>query len=70
VIVLASLHVLAVLFYVAVKRQSLLRPMLSGDKLAAAGVEASVDSATTRFAALVVFGLCLGLAWWVSTLRS
>ena len=70
VIVLASLHVLAVLFYVTARRQSLVRPMLSGDKLAAAGVEASVDSATTRFAALMVFLLCMGAAWWVSTLRT
>jgi cytochrome b len=70
VIVLASLHVLAVLFYVTVKRHSLLRPMLSGDKLATADVKASVDSATTRLAALMVFLLCVGAAWWVSTLRS
>jgi len=70
VIVLVSLHLLTVLFYVAFKRRSMVRPMLSGDKLAAVGVKSSVDSVATRLTALAVFMVCMGAAWWVSTLRT
>ena len=70
VIALVSLHVLAVLFYVMVKRHSLVRPMISGDKLTAGTVAPSRDAAATRLVALVVFMLCMSFAWWISTLRS
>lgn len=72
VIALVSLHVLAVLFYVLVKRHRLVRPMVTGDKLlgAAGGhVAASRDDAASRLLALVLFALCAGLAYWVSSLR-
>lgn len=69
VIALASLHVLAVLFYVLVRRQTLVRPMISGDKLTAASVAPSRDVAATRLLALVVFMLCAGFAWWVASQR-
>lgn len=68
VIALASLHVLAVLFYVLVKRHRLVAPMLSGDKhIAAAG---SRDDAASRGFALVLALLCAGVAYWVSSLRA
>lgn len=70
VIALATLHVLAVLFYVVAKRQVLVRPMLSGDKLVAVDATASADSIWTRLGALAVFLLCMSAAWWVSTLRT
>ena len=69
VIALASLHVLAVLFYVLVKRQTLVRPMISGDKLTAGSVAPSRDVAATRLLALLVFMLCAGFAWWIASLR-
>lgn len=69
VIVMASLHVLAVLFYVLVKRDTLVRPMFSGDKLTAGTVTPSRDVAATRLVALVVFMLCAGFAWWIASLR-
>lgn len=71
VIALVSLHVLAVLFYVLVRRHRLVRPMVTGDKLLAAGssVTPSRDDAVSRLLALVLFALCAGLAWWVSSLR-
>lgn len=71
VIALVSLHVLAVLFYVLVRRHRLVRPMMTGDKLLAAGgaVTPSRDDAVSRLLALVLFALCAGLAWWVSSLR-
>ena len=68
VIALASLHVLAVLFYVLVKRHPLVAPMVSGDKhIAAAG---SRDDAASRGLALLLALLCAGVAYWVSSLRA
>ncbi len=69
VILLASLHLLAVLFYVLVKQQTLVRPMLSGDKLTAGVVTPSRDVAATRLLALIVFMLCAGFAWWIASQR-
>jgi cytochrome b len=72
VISLVSLHVLAVLFYVLVRRHRLVRPMLSGDKLISSGngnVAASRDDAASRWLALVLFALCAGVAYWVASLR-
>ncbi len=68
VIALVGLHVLALLFYVLVKRHRLVAPMVSGDKdIAAAG---SRDDATSRGFALVLALLCAGVAYWVSSLRA
>lgn len=72
VIVLVSLHVLAVLFYVLVRRHRLVRPMVSGDKLvanASGQVTESRDDAASRGLALVLFALCAGVAYWVASLR-
>jgi cytochrome b len=72
VISLVSLHVLAVLFYVLVRRHRLVRPMLSGDKLISSGngnVGPSRDDAASRWLALVLFALCAGVAYWVASLR-
>ncbi|WP_422084701.1 cytochrome b/b6 domain-containing protein [Variovorax sp.] len=73
VIALVSLHVLAVLFYAFVKRHRLVRPMVTGDKLIAAGtggnVASSRNDAASRVLALVVFALCAGAAYWISSLR-
>lgn len=66
---LVALHVLAVLFYVAVRREQLVRPMLSGDKLLTHQSPASRDSAATRLLALVIFAGCGAFAYWISTLR-
>lgn len=72
VIALASLHVLAVLFYVLVKRHRLVRPMVTGDKQVSAAngnVAPSRDDAASRWLALVLFVLCAGVAYWVASLR-
>jgi len=72
VIALVSLHVLAVLFYVLVKRHRLVRPMVTGDKLVSSEsgqVAPSRDDAASRWLALVLFALCAGVAWWISSLR-
>ncbi|GAA4351270.1 cytochrome b/b6 domain-containing protein [Variovorax defluvii] len=71
VIGLVSLHVLAVLFYVAVKGQRLVRPMVSGDKLLAHGsVAPSRDDAASRLLALLVFAACAAFAAWIASLRA
>jgi cytochrome b len=83
VIALVSLHVLAVLFHVLVRRHRLVRPMVTGDKQvptasgtvngavngAENGVAPSRDDAASRLLALVLFALCAGVAFWVSSLR-
>jgi cytochrome b len=70
VLALVALHLLAIVFYVLVRKQRLVKPMLHGDKALAAPAPASRDDLATRAAALVVLGLSLGLAWWVSTLAA
>ena len=67
---LVALHVLAILFYVLVRKQRLVRPMLHGDKALAHPVTASRDDMLSRTVALVVLALSLGLAWWVSSLAA
>jgi cytochrome b len=67
---LVSLHVLAIVFYVLVRKERLVRPMLHGDKALAAPVAPSRDDAKTRVLALVVLALSLGLAWWISSLAA
>lgn len=67
---LVALHVLAILFYVLVRKQRLVSPMLHGDKVLAAPVAPSRDDAKTRLLALMVLALSLGLSWWVSTLAA
>jgi cytochrome b len=71
VIALVSLHVLAVLFYVAIKRRRLVGPMISGDKLVVDGRAApSRDDAASRLLALVVFAACAAFAAWIASLRA
>ena len=71
VIALMVLHVAAVLVYVLFKRQTLVRPMLSGDKTVedAPALPASRDDGASRLLALVLFGLCFGFARWVASLQ-
>lgn len=65
---LVGLHLLAVIFYVVVRKQRLVRPMVDGDKDLPAPAPAARDDAVIRILALVVFALSAALAWWVSTL--
>ena len=70
VITLVSLHVLAVLFYVVVKRNRLVRPMITGDKLVIDGSAApSRDDLASRLLAFAVFAACAGIATWIASLR-
>ncbi|ODS61784.1 MAG: cytochrome B [Acidovorax sp. SCN 65-108] len=65
---LVGLHLIAIIFYVLVRRQRLVRPMLHGDKLLPAPATPSRDDLTSRAVALVVLALSAALAWWVSSL--
>ena len=65
---LVALHLLAVLFYVLVRRERLVRPMVHGDKTLPAPATPSRDDAASRALALVVLAASGALAWWVSTL--
>lgn len=68
VIGLVVLHLLAIAFYVLVRRQRIVRPMVHGDKDLAAPAAPSRDDLASRVVALVVLAASAALAWWVSTL--
>jgi cytochrome b len=65
---LIALHVLAIAFYVLVRRQRLVAPMLHGDKLLEVPAEPSRDDGRSRLLAVVVALASSALAWWVSGL--
>lgn len=65
IIALVVLHIAAIVFHVVKKKHPLLRAMLDGDKLLAAGVPASQDNLRSRSAALVLAALCALLVTWV-----
>lgn len=59
-ITLVVLHIVAVLYYLWGRRQNLIRPMLSGDKVLPQATDASRDDARSRLLALVLLLLCAG----------
>lgn len=60
IISLIVLHLGAILFYLVVRRNNLIGPMVHGDKQVAEPVVASRDTLGSRLAALVVLALCAG----------
>ena len=66
---LVVLHIAAIMFYFW-RKQNLIKPMLHGDKQLAVAAPASRDDAASRMGALVVFGVCGALVWWVSRLAA
>jgi cytochrome b len=65
---LVVLHLLAILFYKLVQKQSLVRPMVVGDKQLSVAAQNARDSAGSRLLALVVLGICAGLVRWLVSL--
>jgi cytochrome b len=65
---LVILHLLAILFYKLVQKQSLVRPMVMGDKQLSVAAPNARDSAGSRLLALVVLGICAGFVRWVVNL--
>lgn len=66
---LIFLHIAAIVFYL-LRKHKLVAAMLHGDKELVQPVPSSRDDALSRMAALLVFGACSGLAYWVSTLEA
>lgn len=70
---LIGLHVLAIVWYAAVRRRRLVRAMLTGDKHPAdvpAATEPSRDDAPMRIRGAVIAMLAAGLSWWIASLGS
>lgn len=65
VFALVGLHLAAIAFYVLVRRRTLVRPMVLGDKALPGPVPASRDDVWSRLGAAAVLLLCGWLAWWV-----
>ena len=71
IMALVVLHVVAIAFYVLVKKRDLLRAMVTGDKVfsesTAPSTPASADSIRSRLVAVTIFAACaLGVAWLVN----
>ena len=64
-VVLLALHLMAIAFYVLVKKKNLVRPMIAGDKVLSTPAPAARDDAGTRFAALAVLALCAAAVTWI-----
>ena len=69
VMALVVLHVLAIAFYMRVRKLRLVKPMVWGDKLLTYTATNSRDTAGARLLALIIFAACAGFAYWISTLR-
>jgi cytochrome b len=65
VLALVFLHLGAIVFYKLVKKDNLVRPMISGDKQMDSPVRSATDTTTTRLLALLVLALCAGLVYWL-----
>ncbi|MEO6319026.1 MAG: cytochrome b/b6 domain-containing protein, partial [Polaromonas sp.] len=66
---LVVMHMAAILFYLT-RTHHLVGSMLHGDKELVLPAPPSRDDAVSRLAALLIFMLCAGVAYWVSTLES
>lgn len=67
IIGLVCLHILAVLYYLFVKKRNLVAAMISGDKQLPAELPNSADTLGTRTLALLLIAACAtGVAWVVS----
>lgn len=65
---LVALHVAAVVFYVRRKRQVLVGPMITGDKVLAHPARSARDDLASRAIAVAVAALCAGLVTWIVAL--
>ncbi len=67
-IALVVLHLAAIAFYKLVKKQSLVAPMVGGDKVVSSPVPASQDNTRTRLLALVLLLLCAAAVYGIVSL--
>ena len=68
IIGLSILHVAAVVFYLVRRKNNLVRPMWTGDKLLPPDVPAARDQAGSRAVALAVAAACAALVAWLVNL--
>lgn len=64
-IVLVTLHVLAILYYRWFKKDNLVRPMVLGDKQVVAPVPSARDSVSSRLLALAILTMCGAAVYWI-----
>ena len=67
-IILVVLHVASVLFYKRFQNEDLVTPMIQGDKALPTDTPASRDNALTRCLALLVWGGCAGVVYYLVNL--
>ena len=60
-LLLVSLHIAAIVFYLVKRKENLIAPMVHGDKALVRPLPASRDDANTRALAAAVFAACAGL---------
>lgn len=65
---LVVLHIAAIVYYLRKKKENLVGAMVHGDKPHAGQAPSSRDDAGSRLTALVVFGVCAGLVYWLTSL--
>lgn len=64
ILALIALHLGAILFYALVRRDGLIRPMITGKGEAAAGAEPMRPGSAARLAVAVAFAI--GIGWWIN----
>jgi len=64
--VLIALHLFAIVFYLAVKRENLVRPMITGDKLLPSAPEGSPARGGHALLGLVVLACSAGIVWYLA----
>ncbi len=66
---LVVLHIAAIVFYL-LRKHNLVQAMVHGDKDLVRPAPSSRDDLASRMAALLVFLLCAGASYWISTLEA
>ena len=66
---LVLLHIAAIVFYL-LRKHNLVQAMVHGDKELVRPAPSSRDDLASRMAALLVFLLCAGASYWISTLEA
>lgn len=62
---LVALHVLAIAYYAVLKRKTIVRPMVDGDKVLEYATAHSRDDAASRLLALALLAACIGVVAFV-----
>ncbi|MDB5840303.1 MAG: cytochrome [Herminiimonas sp.] len=66
---LVGLHVAAIAYYTFRKKENLVKPMLTGDKVTEVNAPAAIDSWGTRFFAMVLLSACAAVVYFLIRLK-